>query len=86
MNRLKQTPILLKEYNAIIEEQIEQGIVERVPVEREGNSEMHYIPHHGVIRNDRDTTKLRIVFDGSVKEGNNEQSLNDHCVYSTMHS
>ena len=80
VNRLKQTPILLKEYNAIIEEQIEQGIVERVPVEREGNSETHYIPHHGVIRNDRDTTKLRIVFDGSAKEGNNEQSLNDHLL------
>ena len=80
VNRLKQTPILLKEYNAIIEEQIEQGVVERVPVEREGNSETHYIPHHGVIRNDRDTTKLRIVFDGSAKEGNNEQSLNDHLL------
>jgi hypothetical protein len=34
VNRLKQDPTLLKEYNAIIEEQIEQGIVERVPVEK----------------------------------------------------
>ena len=41
---------------------------------------MHYIPHHGVARNDRDTTKLRIVFDGSAKEKNNERSLNDHLL------
>jgi hypothetical protein len=81
VNRLKQDPALLKEYNAIIEEQIEQGIVERVPVEKEDNSATHYILHHGVIRNDRDTTKLRIVFDGSAKERNNEQlSLNDHLL------
>ena len=80
VNRLKQDPTLLKEYNAIIEEQIEQGIVERVPVEKEDNSATQYIPHHGVIRNDRDTTKLRIVFDGSAKERNNEQSLNDHLL------
>ena len=80
VNRLRRDPTLLKEYNAIIEEQIKQGIVERVPVEEENNSATHYIPHHGVVRNDRDTTKLRIVFDGSAKEKNNERSLNDHLL------
>ena len=34
------------------------------------------MPHHGVIRQDKDTTKLRIVFDGSAKADNNV-SLND---------
>ena len=80
VNRLRHDPTLLKEFNAIIEEQIKQGIVERVPVEEENNSATHYIPHHGVVRNDRDTTKLRIVFDGSAKEKNNERSLNDHLL------
>lgn len=33
-----------------------------------------------IIRNDKATTKLRIVFDGSAKQANNEQSLNDHLL------
>jgi len=30
----------------------------------------HYLPHHGVIWEDKQMTKLRIVFDGSAKEPN----------------
>ena len=41
---------------------------------------MHYLPHRGVIREDHDTTKLRIVFDASA-EIRNELSLNN-IVYS----
>ena len=41
---------------------------------------MHYLPHHAVIKNERDTTKTRIVFDASSKIGNNP-SLND-CLHS----
>ena len=29
---------------------------------------VHYLPHRQVVRNDRNTTKIRIVFDGSAKE------------------
>ena len=39
---------------------------------------VHYIPHHPVIRKDKSTTKLRIVYDTSAKT--NGVSLND-CVY-----
>ncbi|XP_045495987.1 uncharacterized protein LOC123694566 [Colias croceus] len=35
-----------------------------------------YLPHHAVIREDKETTKLRVVFDASCK-GNNNISLND---------
>ncbi|XP_046971162.1 uncharacterized protein LOC124538197 [Vanessa cardui] len=35
-----------------------------------------YLPHHTVIREDKDTTKLRVVFDGSQK-GVNNISLNE---------
>ena len=39
---------------------------------------VHYLPHHAVIRQDKETTKLRIVYDSSAKsEG---PSLND-CLY-----
>ena len=39
---------------------------------------VHYLPHHAVIRRDKETTKLRIVYDASCKS--NGTSLND-CLY-----
>ena len=30
-------------------------------------TEDHFLPHHGVLREDKDTTKLCIVFDGSAQ-------------------
>ena len=38
---------------------------------------VHYIPHHAVIRRERATTKIRIVYDGSAKLGNSELSINE---------
>ncbi|XP_028400806.1 uncharacterized protein LOC114523939 [Dendronephthya gigantea] len=80
INRLKKDPNLFREYNAIIEEQIKEGIVEQVPENEKEIDNAHFIPHHGVIRNDRDTTKLRIVFDGSAKQEKDGSSLNDHLL------
>ena len=40
---------------------------------------VHYIPHHAVIRTDKPTTKLRVVYDASAKSDG--VALND-CVYS----
>ena len=39
---------------------------------------VRYLPHHAVYREDKASTKTRIVFDGSRHDGN-EVSLND-CV------
>ena len=55
---------MLLEYDKIIREQLKQGIVEYVDdLEKPQlfNGKYHYLPHHGVIRQDSDTTKLRIV-------------------------
>ena len=70
-------PSLLKEYNDVIMDQLNRGIVEMVkePNLSQNHDEPHYIPHHAVIRRDKETTKLRIVFDGSAKE--NGPSLNE---------
>ncbi len=40
----------------------------------------HYIPHHVVIKPDRDTTKLRVVYDASAKVRKEDASLNE-CLY-----
>ena len=44
-------------------------------------NQIHYLPHHGIIPQDKDTTKLRIVYDASAHASPRQPSLND-CVYS----
>ena len=72
-------PQLLREYDQIIPQRIQDGIVEIVPDKEINTAEesVHYLPHHGVVRQDRETTKLRIVYDGSAKPPDRDYSLND---------
>ena len=80
--KLQKQPDIMTEYGKGIEEQLATGIVEKVP-ECEENQEkidVHYLPHHGVIRKDRVTTKLRVVYDGSATTDTREHSLND-CLF-----
>lgn len=79
LKRLRQNPVLLRDYNRIIQEQIEKGIVEDTPVVEPDSTRLHYLPHHAVIRTDKDTTKLRIVLDASAKM-DGRLSLND-CLH-----
>ena len=67
---------VLQEYDATIRDQLSRGIVEVVDSEEDKSANVtHYIPHHAVIRQDKETTKLRIVYDASARgEG---PSLND---------
>ena len=77
MRRLKCEPSVLVEYDKIIQEQIKNGIVEVIdehePMKVDGDK-IHYLPHHAVIRQDKEMTKVRIVYDASAKE--NGPSLN----------
>lgn len=79
IERLKNVPENLKAYDEIIKEQAEVGIIERVP-ELEAPDKVHYLPHHAVIRNEAKTTKVRVVYDASSKEGKGGVSLND-CLH-----
>ncbi len=79
IKRLRQTPQLLAEYNTIIQDQLDKGMVEAVAQPMLTDSDqVHYIPHHGVVRQDKATSKLRIVYDASARSTG--PSLND-CLY-----
>ena len=75
--RLKKDEKLLQEYDSIFKAQLEAGIIELVPNDEEDFEGAHFLPHHGVLREDRETTKLRIVFYGSERADKNQFSLND---------
>eukprot|EP00794_Sanderia_malayensis_P006304 gene6304-biopygen5218 len=83
--RLRKTPDLLKEYDDYFQDQIAKGIIEKVPPanRKTGNNEFHYLCHHGVVRRDRETTKLRVVFDGSARMNKDAPSLNDRLEIGT---
>ena len=63
--RLLRRPELLTEYN-IFREQLQKRIIERVETDSIALNVTHYMPHHAVVREDKKTTKLRIVYDGSA--------------------
>ena len=66
LRRLRQDINVLAEYDKIICDQLAQGIVERVEYEGVGTvGKVHYLPHHPVIRQDKETTKVRVVYDAS---------------------
>ena len=76
IKRLTREPEVLKEYDLIIKDQLSSGIIKRV-TDLEGACKVHYLPYQAVIRKDAETTKLRMVYDASAKEGKNGTSLND---------
>jgi len=77
--RLQQDPDILKEYHSVIQDQLRKGIVEMVEESHISESgRVHYLPHHAVIRKDKTTTKVRVVYDASAKGGG--PSLNE-CLH-----
>lgn len=78
-NKLKCKKWVLEEYNNIIEEQLQNKIIQECKL-NENASNCYYMPHRPVIREDKSTTKVRIVFDASSKE-KNAKSLNE-CLHS----
>ena len=67
VRRLKQNPVLLAEYDRIIQDQIKKGIVEIVSNSAVDGEKIHYLPHHDVVRQDKTTSKMRIVYDASAR-------------------
>ena len=79
LNKKLERQGLTAEYDEIIQDQKEQGIVEECPTKPGGRE--FYIPHKPVIREEAASTKLRVVYDASAKANPNAPSLNE-CLYS----
>ena len=78
--KLDKNEELKQEYNQVFDNYLKDGIIEKVADNDYGLVEKtHYLSHRAVVWCDKETTKVRAVFDVSVKNGN-EPSLND-CLY-----
>ena len=80
--KLSKNEKLLNDYNSIIKEQLSNNVIEKVPVDQNENinvGSIHYLPHRPVVKEERETTKVRMVFDASSKITG--PSLNE-CLYS----
>ena len=75
----------LERYENIIQDQIKEGIVEKVDEDCEQEmtegEKVWYLPHRPVVKESGATTKLRIVYDASSKSTKNSAFLND-CLQS----
>lgn len=64
--RLKKNEEMLCRYDQAISEYMTLGVAEEVQESEEPLTTLcYYMPHHAVIREDRATTKVRVVFDAS---------------------
>ena len=77
IRRLQDEPENLKRYDAVIEEQLKHGIIEKVDHRTTEGKLKHCIPHHAVITPQKTTTKICIVYDGLVKTKRENKSLNE---------
>ena len=84
LRRLKQDPSIIREYDNIIHDHLKRGIIEAIPVEAATPGHTHYLPHHPVVCSNRNTTKVRVVYDASARSANG-LSLND-CLHKAQHS
>ena len=75
IKRLKRDPVTLQEYDSILQKQESDGIIEEPSEKFKPTRSVHYLPHHPVIRTDKSTSCVRIVYDASAKRDG--PSLND---------
>ena len=68
----------LREYDKIIQEQINEGIIGKVSETKTSESgKEFYLPHRPVIWESAEATKIKIVYDASAKPNKDSVSLNE---------
>ena len=68
LKQLRNSPEILTQYHAVIEDRLNTGVIECVNTEEVVElGTVHHLPHREVVRTNRKTTKLKVVFDASSK-------------------
>ncbi|XP_075151048.1 uncharacterized protein LOC142225157 [Haematobia irritans] len=75
--KLMKTPDIKAQYDQTILEYVELGHMRKISHQEIAKTPNYYLPHHAVIKPDRLTTKLRVVFNASCPSSN-KRSLNDN--------
>ncbi|XP_063540783.1 uncharacterized protein LOC134749694 [Cydia strobilella] len=73
--RLDKNPSLKQDYNDVLQEYLDLQHMKKVD-DKELTENCVYLPHHAVIRDDKQTTRVRVVFHASCA-GTNGVTLND---------
>nr|XP_049706052.1 uncharacterized protein LOC126056570 [Helicoverpa armigera] len=77
--RFRKEPLLKESYQKAMQEYIKSNYMEKIPENESNKNKAVYLPHHAVVRADKETSKTRVVFDASAK-GSNDVSLNDELL------
>ena len=64
---LKKNSRVADEYQTTIQAYVEKGYLRKVPSEEQPPANVWFLPHFPVVRMDKSTRKVRIVFDGAAK-------------------
>ncbi|XP_075161781.1 uncharacterized protein LOC142234502 [Haematobia irritans] len=75
--KLMKTPDIKLQYDQTILEYLALGHMRKISPQEISKTPNYYLPHHAVIKPDRLTTKLRVVFNAS-SPSSNKRSLNDN--------
>ena len=78
--KLVRNPELKRAYQDIVEIQLKEGIIEKVPEQEADGERIFYLPHKPVVREEATTTKVRMIFDASARPSPMGNSLNE-CMY-----
>ncbi|GFX25460.1 integrase catalytic domain-containing protein [Trichonephila clavipes] len=75
VRRFKWDHELFCEYKDVIDDKMLGKVMLSVLLDSLSDSQVFYLPHHAVIRSDKTTSRIRIVFDSSAHE-DGQSSLN----------
>ncbi|VDO05161.1 unnamed protein product [Haemonchus placei] len=67
LRKYEEDPKILRQYHEVFQDQLSKGILDELDeMEDTIGKPKHYLPHRPVITPQKDTTKFRVVFDGSA--------------------
>ncbi|KAK3704311.1 hypothetical protein QZH41_007495 [Actinostola sp. cb2023] len=64
---LKKKPQIAERYKEVMDANIKKGYIQKVEPHEEDTKPSWYLPHFPVVREEKQTTKVRIVYDSAAK-------------------